>query len=93
MGSLYLSCTTYIGYRRPAYGYHPYSVKGPLCNGMEWGSQASLQNLPRVGTLGKDLDNYLGIFSNYIILSSSAQIEWIKKKAYSRQISSGSVVA
>lgn len=28
---------------------------------MEWGSQASLQNLPRVGTLGKDLDNYLGI--------------------------------
>ena len=47
---------------------------------MEWGSQVSLQNLPRVGTLGKDLDNYLGIFSNYIILSSSAQIEWIKKK-------------
>ena len=48
---------------------------------MEWNVEVkSSENLPRVGTLGKDLDNYLGIFSNYIILSSSAQEEQIKKK-------------
>ena len=55
---------SYLYYRRISSYVYPQSVKGPLCNGMEWGSQTSqtsLQNLPRVGTLGKDLDNYWGI--------------------------------